>query len=209
MTEEAEWIRQGPDLAALGSGPEYGWLKRILEGMLIWLSSKATMVSVYFSTGSVSCQIPLMFASPALEMYGQITSLVSAGFIERYPDDLEQHIFRTAEQRTKSGDGLLLLTASGWFETTITILLPLLTSVLFIVPVFVLNQLQPRSAKDYGLMTNLQCLAAFLFTLLFAFCCSMFTRKERRQEVFAATAAYSAVLAVFIGNSNFPFTITT
>jgi hypothetical protein len=41
-----------------------------------------------------------------------------------------------------------------------------------------------------------------VFTLLFAAAMSLLT-KARRHELFAATAAYCAVLVVFIGSSNF------
>jgi hypothetical protein len=41
-----------------------------------------------------------------------------------------------------------------------------------------------------------------VFTLLFAGALSLLT-KARRHELFAASAAYCAVLVVFIGSSNF------
>jgi hypothetical protein len=41
-----------------------------------------------------------------------------------------------------------------------------------------------------------------VFTLLFAAAMSLLT-KARRHELFAATAAYCAVLVVFVGSSNF------
>ena len=43
---EAIWIRQGPDLAAVGRGTEYGWLNTFLEDALNWLSRRATLVSL-------------------------------------------------------------------------------------------------------------------------------------------------------------------
>ena len=43
---EANWIRQGPDLAAVGCGTEHGWLNTFLEDTLNWLSRRATVVSL-------------------------------------------------------------------------------------------------------------------------------------------------------------------
>ena len=46
VSDESDWIRCGPDLAALGRGAEYGWLNTFLEDMLNKISMKLTMVSV-------------------------------------------------------------------------------------------------------------------------------------------------------------------
>ena len=43
---EANWIRQGPDLAAVGCGTEHGWLDTVLEDAFNWLSRRATLVSL-------------------------------------------------------------------------------------------------------------------------------------------------------------------
>ena len=43
---EAVWIRQGPDLVAVGRGTEYGWLNSFLEDALNWLPKRATLVSL-------------------------------------------------------------------------------------------------------------------------------------------------------------------
>ena len=45
---EANWIRQGPDLAAVGCGTEHGWLDSFLEDTFNWLSRRATLVSLNF-----------------------------------------------------------------------------------------------------------------------------------------------------------------
>ena len=42
---EANWICQGPDLAAVGCRTEYGWLHTFLEDALNWLPRRATLVS--------------------------------------------------------------------------------------------------------------------------------------------------------------------
>jgi len=69
------------------------------------------------------------------------------------------------------------------------------------VPVYVLFRLQPTSQAEFERKSNYQILTVFLFILAFAASCSIFTQ-AKRQEVFAATAAYSAVLVVFLGNAS-------
>jgi hypothetical protein len=83
----------------------------------------------------------------------------------------------------------------------VRIVLTLVAAVLLLIPVAVLFRLMPTSPEDFRLKTNLQMVTVFLFTLVFSLSCSIFT-KARRQEVFAATAAYSAVLVVFLGNAS-------
>lgn len=51
----------------------------------------------------------------------------------------------------------------------------------------------------YSFSSKLMALITLIFALIFATAVSVFTT-ARRQEVFAATAAYCAVLVVFIGN---------
>lgn len=48
VKDEADWIREGPDLAALGQGNEHGWLNTFLEDVLNMMSRKVTMVSPPF-----------------------------------------------------------------------------------------------------------------------------------------------------------------
>jgi len=64
----------------------------------------------------------------------------------------------------------------------------------------VLFRLQPTSQADFERKSNYQILTVFLFTMAFSASCSIFTQ-AKRLEVFAATAAYSAVLVVFLGNA--------
>lgn len=45
VKDESDWIREGPDLAALGQGNEHGWLNTFLEDVLSTMSRKVTMVS--------------------------------------------------------------------------------------------------------------------------------------------------------------------
>lgn len=45
MDDELAWIRRGPDLAAAGCGPEYGWFNTVLENALNKVSKLVTLVS--------------------------------------------------------------------------------------------------------------------------------------------------------------------
>ena len=45
VEEEREWIRRGPDLAAVGCGPEYGWFNTFIEDVLSKVSTAVTLVS--------------------------------------------------------------------------------------------------------------------------------------------------------------------
>ena len=47
VSDESDWIRHTPDLAALGRGPEHGWLNTSLEDLLNKISTRLTMVSVF------------------------------------------------------------------------------------------------------------------------------------------------------------------
>ena len=48
VTDESDWTRCGPDLAALGRGSEHGWLNTFLEDMLNRISMRLTMASIPF-----------------------------------------------------------------------------------------------------------------------------------------------------------------
>lgn len=45
VLEESEWIRHGPDLAALGKGGDHGWLNTAIEELLNGVSRTFTKVS--------------------------------------------------------------------------------------------------------------------------------------------------------------------
>lgn len=46
VSDESDWIRCGPDLAALGRDSEHGWLNTFLEDILNKISMRLTMVCV-------------------------------------------------------------------------------------------------------------------------------------------------------------------
>lgn len=45
VSDEADWIREGSDLAALGCAADRGWLNTFLENILNTISRNATKVS--------------------------------------------------------------------------------------------------------------------------------------------------------------------
>lgn len=49
VMEESEWIRHGPDLAALSHGSQHGWLNGAIEDVLSLFSTRFTTVSNPFS----------------------------------------------------------------------------------------------------------------------------------------------------------------
>ena len=86
-------------------------------------------------------------------------------------------------------------------DNVLRAVITLLAAILLLVPVFVLFKLQPVDKSEIERRSNYQILTIFIFTLLFSASCSIFTQ-AKKQEVFTATAAYSAVLVVFLGNTS-------
>lgn len=152
--DEAEWIREGTDLAALGCAADRGWLNTFLENTLNTISRTATRT-----------------------------------------------LFRTHEQEIKSGDEALHLVSLDRLDNVLRAIVTILAAVLLLVPVFVLFKLQPTNKSEIERKSNYQILTIFIFTLVFSASCSIFTQ-AKKQEVFTATAAYSAVLVVFLGNTS-------
>ena len=114
----------------------------------------------------------------------------------------EQALFRTPEQKIKTGSlPHLNLVSPERFDAFLRAILTFLAANLLLVPVIILFELQPTNKAQIKSQGRFQILVVFLFTLAFSACCSIFT-KARKQEVFTATAAYSAVLVVFLGNTS-------
>ena len=109
---------------------------------------------------------------------------------------------RTRVQKEQSGhDPDINLISARRLDIFLRILLTIITLILLLAPVVILVQLQPNEPSQVTRRNWLQVMTIFLFTLAFSGSCSIFTR-ARRQEVFAATAAYCAVLVVFLGNKS-------
>ena len=102
-------------------------------------------------------------------------------------------LFQTKEQRYMSGnEPSLIMLSPRRFNLFISIIITTLSSLLLLAPVALLYNF-----PDWG---GWQILLIFAFTLIFATVCAAVTR-AKRHEIFAATAAYCAVLVVFLANS--------
>lgn len=113
-----------------------------------------------------------------------------------------QGLFRSHEQKLKTGGNEdLQLLSTERLDIFLQIVITIIATVLLLAPVFTLFRLQPTTQAEFHSKSNYQILTVFVFTLVFSASCSIFT-KAKRQEVFAATAAYSAVLVVFLGNTS-------
>lgn len=87
------------------------------------------------------------------------------------------------------------------FDVLLRVVITVFAAILLLLPVLILWELQPTEQSQAKHAGRFQLLTIFLFTMGFSASCSIFT-KAKRQEVFAATAAYCAVLVVFLGNSS-------
>ncbi|KAI4218417.1 MAG: hypothetical protein LQ349_008727 [Xanthoria aureola] len=111
-----------------------------------------------------------------------------------------QAIFRTREQETITGHERAFLVSSHRLDVFLRLVLTVLAAILLLLPVVVLFELQPTDPARVRHNAGLQILTVFVFTLVFSAACSVCT-KASRQQVFAAMAAYCAVLVVFLSNT--------
>ena len=115
-----------------------------------------------------------------------------------------QAIFRTREQEIITGHERAFLASAHRLGVFLGVVLTILAAILLLLPVVILFELQPTEASRIHRNGGLQILTIFLFTLLFSAACSVCT-KATRQQVFTATAAYCAVLVVFLSNTLNPY----
>ena len=108
----------------------------------------------------------------------------------------QKAFFQNSEQKAKTGNEELNLLSADQLDILLRIVIAMIAAMLLLVPGFVLFRLQPTSREEYERKSNYQILTIFVFTLAFSTSCSMST-KARGQVIFIATAAYSAVLAMF------------
>lgn len=108
-------------------------------------------------------------------------------------------MFRTEDQKRKTSDDKVHYYSPSRVSKLVNLIITSVIFVLLAAPVVGMYQLST-------LKTNEAMFAAIgvlmVFTLLFAAAMSLLTR-AKRHELFAATAAYCAVLVVFIGSTNF------
>ena len=109
---------------------------------------------------------------------------------------VEQRIFVTPEQREKTSDAHISYHALERVDRLANIIITAVIFALLVLPVVVMYELSSTSnqASPFTAIGTL-----IVFTLLF--CVAMHSLSQAsRQELFAATAAYCAVLVVFLSN---------
>ena len=115
---------------------------------------------------------------------------------------LTMFLFQGKEEAIMAGtEPTFQLLSAKRFDILLRLILTILAAVLLLVPVIILFELQPLRQDQMATNSKWQMLTIFLFTFIFSACYSIFTR-ARRQEVFTATAAYRAVLVVFLSNAS-------
>ena len=95
----------------------------------------------------------------------------------------------------------LELLSADRLDIMLRVILTILAVVLLLVPVVILYHIQPLNPSQLKEQSKKQISIVFAFTLTFSALVSICTR-AKRQEVFAATAAYCAVLVVFLSNTS-------
>lgn len=100
-----------------------------------------------------------------------------------------------------AGKEVVHLTSPTRRDVLLRIVLTLLAIILLLAPVFILLELQRSIPGETRRKSNYQIIVISLFTLVFSATATILTR-ARRQEVFTATAAYSAVLVIFLGHTS-------
>lgn len=194
VSNELDWIRHGPDLAALGCDAERGWLNTFLEDTLNKISKSMTVASTPSATPFIVRLLVKQLESQAVATDDHLCELST--------EQIEQILFRSHEQKVKTGtEKELRLLSADRLDIFLHIVLTIIATLLLLVPVFTLFRLQPTSRAEIYRKSNYQLLTVFIFTLVFSASCSIFT-KARKQEVLTATAAYCAVLVVFLGNTS-------
>ncbi|KAK7548921.1 hypothetical protein BKA81DRAFT_368412 [Phyllosticta paracitricarpa] len=124
---------------------------------------------------------------------GWFDAFIEDYFLPMLPDRLTRLAFSDPAQRRSTTNKETKLYSKHRVDTFARILITMVAVALLMAPVVVLF-LQEESGTA-------KILVILAFTLIFSAALSVFT-KAKRHEVFAATAAYCAVLVVFLGNLN-------
>jgi len=123
------------------------------------------------------------------------------GFVEstlrRVDCKLVQRLFCTQELRDKTNDKNMYYYSASRVEAFVGLIITSIIFVLLVLPVVAMYKLTNLGTGQTGTFDAIGVLV--VFTLLFSAAMSMLT-KARRHELFAASAAYCAVLVVFISN---------
>ena len=109
---------------------------------------------------------------------------------------MSQYLFLTPELRAKSSNRRLSYYAPNRVDKLVNIIITAIIFILLVLPVVAMYELTEigQAGSPFEAVGIL-----IIFTLLFGMAMSGLTRATR-QELFAASAAYCAVLVVFISN---------
>jgi uncharacterized membrane protein len=102
-----------------------------------------------------------------------------------------QTIFVSPDDRAKTSDPHVHYYSADRLGTVIKVIIAVASTALLLVPIYIF--------LTCSISARLMASITLMFALAFATAVSVFT-SAKRQEVFGATAAYCAVLVVFIGN---------
>lgn len=116
--------------------------------------------------------------------------------LKKLPEGIARKLFTTPELREKTTDKDVYYFSPSRVERLVGLIITLIIFVLLVLPVVAMYHLTSIGNRNstidaVGLMV--------VFTLLFSAAMSLLT-KAKRHELFAASAAYCAVLVVFISN---------
>ncbi|KAL5121026.1 hypothetical protein ACEQ8H_000875 [Pleosporales sp. CAS-2024a] len=153
-------------------------------------------------------------------MIGQIDRVLQKVFKTQRPP--LQRYFRTPELQEKTENKYICFYSSSRIDKLVNLLITFVIFILLVIPIVTMYQLTstskissltglaggnatvPASAvDDYSRDTFNAVGVLIVFTLLFSAAMSLLT-KAARHELFAASAAYCAILVVFIGNFTGP-----
>ena len=101
-------------------------------------------------------------------------------------------LFRTRSQRLRSGNEDIDLVSHKRLNVIVSIFVTVIATALLLAPIAILYSMSNKGLPQIAVI--------FAFVLLFATLCALSTRATK-QETFMATAAYAAVLVVFLGNN--------
>jgi hypothetical protein len=117
---------------------------------------------------------------------------------DKASDVLWQRIFATPELRAKTNDKCIYYYSPSRIEKLVGLLITLVVFILLVLPVVAMYKLTCIGDRN----STFDAVGVLVvFTLLFSAAMSLLT-KAKRHELFAASAAYCAVLVVFISNFN-------
>lgn len=183
VAHEQLYIRKREDLVTLRKGRECANFDIFVERMLLWIDD---------SLSWCGWKNNIIKASPL--------TLSAIRSNERPPRHLLtphtiQRTFVTAELRAKTSNGIVRYYDSDRLDHLANLVIIAIILILLVLPVAAMyatsNSSQTSPFEAIGIL--------MVFTMVFGTAMSSLTRATR-QELFAASAAYCAVLVVFIGN---------